>query len=499
MQQYFDTIIIGAGLSGIGSACHVSRECPDKSLAIIERRDSMGGTWDLFRYPGIRSDSDMTSFGFEFKPWFSDKVLAKGPDIRNYVIDTAREYGIKDKVQFGLKITRANWSSSEQLWQLTATHEATGDTREFTCRYLLNCTGYYNYDQGYQPSFKGEESFNGDIIHPQHWPENYDYSGKKVVVIGSGATAVTLVPSMTDKAQHVTMLQRSPTYIMPLPDNDKIATFMAKLMPNSWAYKITRKRNILLQRALYLASMKWPNFMRKFLLKQVRKEVGENADMKHFTPRYNPWEERLCAAPDGDFFEKMREGKASVVTDVIDCFTESGIKLTSGRELEADIIVTATGLNVQMMGGLTLMLDDTPVDIGKKMTYKSVMIEDIPNFLWVFGYVNAPWTLKCDIASRYICRLMKHMDTHGYAVATPIDNANNRLQEGALDSFEAGYAQRAKHMLPRQGKSGPWKLEMNYGKDKKTLLKKPLVDEFMQFEKINQKRASKPEQQANAA
>lgn len=499
MQQYFDTIIIGAGLSGIGSACHVSRECPDKSLAIIERRDTMGGTWDLFRYPGIRSDSDMTSFGFEFKPWFSDKVLAKGPDIREYVIDTAREYGIKDKVQFGLKITRANWSSKEQLWQLTATHEATGETREFRCRYLLNCTGYYNYDKGYRPSFEGEESFDGDIVHPQHWPENYDYSGKKVVVIGSGATAVTIVPSMTDKAEHVTMLQRSPTYIMPLPDNDKIATFMAKFMPDSWAYKITRKRNILLQRALYLASMKWPNFMRKFLLKQVRKEVGESTDMKHFTPRYNPWEERLCAAPDGDFFQKIRDGKASVVTDVIDRFTESGIKLKSGKELEADIIVTATGLNVQMMGGLSLTLDDKPADIGKKMTYKSIMIEDIPNFLWVFGYVNAPWTLKCDIASRYVCRLMKHMDANGYKVATPTDNANNRMEEGALDSFEAGYAQRAKHMLPRQGKSGPWKLEMNYGRDKKILLKQPLVDEFMQFDKAVAKQPSKPEEQANAA
>lgn len=498
-QQHFDIIIIGAGLSGIGSACHISKECPDKSLAILERRQTMGGTWDLFRYPGIRSDSDMTSFGFQFKPWFSDKVLAKGPDIRDYVIETAAEYGIKDKVHFGLKITSANWSSSEQQWKLEAVHEPTGDIRTFTCNFFLNCTGYYNYDQGYRPHFDNEESFEGQIIHPQHWPENFDYSGKKVVVIGSGATAVTLVPSMADKASHVTMLQRSPTYIMSLPDNDKIASFMAKIMPKSWAYLITRKRNILIQRALYLASMRWPNFMKKILMRNVKKELGQDVDMKHYTPRYNPWEERLCAAPDGDFFAKIREGKSSIVTDHIESFTERGIKLKSGQELEADVIVTATGLNVLMMGGLQLCVDGQEIKLSEKMTYKSVMIEDVPNFSWVFGYVNAPWTLKCDIASRYICRLIKYMDKNNLTVATPSDIGNNKLPDGMLDNFDPGYAQRAKHLLPRQGRSGPWKLEMHYGKDKRVLLKEPVDEPNMRFETDEEKTLVKPEPQVNAA
>jgi len=484
-EQHFDVIIIGAGLSGIGSACHISRECPDKSLAIIERRQTMGGTWDLFKYPGIRSDSDMTSFGYQFKPWFSDTVLAKGPDIRNYVNDTAQEFGITEKVKFGLKIISANWSSTLQKWELSALNEQTQKTENFTCQFLLNCTGYYDYDQGYKPKFLDEDRFKGEVLHPQHWPENYDYSGKKVVVIGSGATAITIVPSMADTAAHVTMLQRSPTYIMSLPDTDKIARFMTKIMPDSWAYLITRKRNILIQRALYAVSMKWPNFMRKLLMKNVKKELGENVDTKHYSPRYNPWEERLCAAPDGDFFAKIRDKKASVVTDEIDRFSENGIILKSGEKLEADIIVTATGLNLQMMGGLNLTINAEASPLSEKMTYKSVMIEGIPNFSWVFGYTNAPWTLKCDIASRYICRLIKHMDSQGHVVATPTDNGDNKASEGILDGFEPGYAQRAKHMLPRQGKAGPWRLEMNYAKDKKILLNHPVADEFMKFESKN--------------
>ena len=497
-QQHFDVIVIGAGLSGIGSACHISRECPNKSLAILERRETMGGTWDLFRYPGIRSDSDMTSFGFQFKPWFSEKVLAKGPDIREYVKETAADYNIQDKVQYGLKIIESNWSSKDQLWQLKATHEKTGETKHFTCSFLLNCTGYYDYDQGYSPKFEGADTFEGDIIHPQHWPEDFDYANKNVVVIGSGATAVTLVPSMSTKAKHVTMLQRSPTYIMPLPDNDKIAVFMEKLMPRSWVFQITRKRNILIQRALYLASMKWPNFMRKFFLKQVKKEVGPNFDMKHLTPRYNPWEERLCAAPDGDFFESIRQGKASIETDQIQAITPKGILLKSGKELAADVIVTATGLNVQMMGGMELLVDNKPTQLHDKMTYKSVMIQDVPNFCWVFGYTNAPWTLKCDIASRYVCRLLKFMDEQGYSVAKPEDHANNMLNDGLLDGFEPGYAQRAKHILPRQGRSGPWKLEMNYGKDKKILLNGEVNDGIMTFERTANSQTNNISQ-ANAA
>lgn len=488
--QHFDIIVIGAGLSGIGSACHISEKCPNKSLAILERRNSVGGTWDLFKYPGIRSDSDMTSFGYQFKPWFSDKVLAKGPDIASYVKETAHDYDLYDKIQFGMKIIEANWDSNTQLWQITAENELEGTRIGFTCQFLLNCTGYYNYDKGYQPKFEGEENFKGQIVHPQHWPEHLDYSNKKVVIIGSGATAVTLVPSMSKQAQHVTMLQRSPSYIMALPDTDKLASYCAKIMPDSWAYLLTRKRNILIQRALYLASLRWPKFMRKILLRSVSKQLDGASDIKHFSPTYNPWEERLCAAPDGDFFTAIREGKASVETNTIKRFTEHGIELSSGESIEADIIVTATGLNVQMMGGLELSVDKEPVQLSAKMTYKSVMIEDIPNFSWVFGYINAPWTLKCDIASRYICRLIDHMDSNGYSVATPTDIDNSQLDEGILDYFDPGYAQRARHLLPRQGKSGPWKLEMHYGNDKKTLLKGPIAEPNMAFEPVRKPQAS---------
>ena len=481
-SQHFEVIIIGAGLSGIGSACHIARECPQKSLAILERREKMGGTWDLFRYPGIRSDSDMTSFGFNFRPWFSDKVLAKGPDIRQYVVDTAKQYGISDKVHFGLKITNADWCSKKQLWTITATHEQSGETQTYSCNFLNNCTGFYNYDKGYLPRFEGEENFNGQIIHPQHWPEKLDYTGKNVVIIGSGATAVTLLPAMAKTASHVTMLQRSPTYIMALPDTDKIAMFMEKLMPRSWVFKLTRKRNMLIQRWLYLASMRWPKAMRNILLKQVKKQLGPQFDMRHFTPSYYPWEERLCAAPDGDFFASLREGKASVVTDNIACFTDKGIQTESGEIVKADIIVTATGLDLQMMGGLEMRIDGKLTQLSDKMTYKSIMIQDIPNFTWIFGYTNAPWTLKCDIAGRYVCRLIKHMDENQLAVATPTDSKDNKMNTGVLDTFAPGYIQRAKHMMPRQGKDGPWKILMNYEKDKQVLLKKPIVDGILQFE-----------------
>lgn len=497
-NQHFDVIIIGAGLSGIGSACHIARECPEKSLAILERRERMGGTWDLFRYPGIRSDSDMTSFGFNFKPWFSDKVLAKGPDIRQYVVDTAQQYGIKDKVHFGLQITNADWCSDKQLWTLTAKHEPSGETKTYTCNFLNNCTGYYNYDQGYRPQFDGEKDFAGQIIHPQHWPENLDYAGKKVVIIGSGATAVTLVPSMAKTAGHVTMLQRSPTYIMALPDTDKIALLMEKIMPKEWVFKLTRKRNILIQRGLYLACMRWPQAMRKFLLKQVKKQVGPNVDMRHFTPRYMPWEERLCAAPDGDFFESLRAGKASVETDTIARFTEKGIETQSGDFIEADIVVTATGLDVQLMGGLEMRIDGKPTRLADKMTYKSIMIQDIPNFTWIFGYTNAPWTLKCDIAGRYLCRLFKHMSANNLNVATPVDLTNSASDEGILDGFEPGYMKRAQSIMPRQGKDGPWKLEMHYGKDKKMLLEGPVVDGVMQFETTKTPQSSSSQERLGA-
>ena len=480
---HFDLIIIGAGLSGIGSACHIAREYPQKTIAILERREKMGGTWDLFKYPGIRSDSDMASFGYNFKPWYSDQVLAKGGDIRDYVQETAREFRLEEKVHYGLHITDADWSSARQQWTVTATDEKTGESRQFTCNFLLSCAGYYNYDHGYRPKFDGEESFRGKIIHPQFWPENLDYSGKKVVVIGSGATAITIVPAMAGKAGHVTMLQRSPSYIMAMPDTDKISMALNKVLPKKLVFKMARKRNILFQRGLYLASMRWPNFMRKVMLGHMRRKAGPRIDPRHLTPDYNPWEQRLCAAPDGDFFKSLQAGTADIVTDHIDHFSENGIVLKSGQTLEADIIVTATGLDVQLMGGLDLQLDGKTVDMTTKMTYKGIMLQDVPNYAWIFGYTNAPWTLKCDIGGRYVCRLFDEMARRGTPVVRPVDAVGHEAGTGMLDDFAPGYIMRAADRMPRQGSGGPWKVTMHYGKDKKMLVDDPVADGILQFEK----------------
>lgn len=479
-QQHFDIVIIGAGLSGIGTACHIAREFPNKTLAILERRENMGGTWDLFKYPGIRSDSDMASYGFNFKPWYSPKVLARGGDIRNYVVDTAKEFGLYDKIHYGLKLSSANWSSKNQEWVLSACHENSGEERTYRCGFIVNCAGYYNFDHGFRPHFEGEENFKGQIIHPQHWPEDLEYKGKKVVVIGSGATAVTVVPSMASEAAKVTMLQRSPSYIMSLPDNDKISTTLNKFLPKQWVFKLARNRNILFQRGLYLACQRWPERSRKLLISHMHKQAP-NIDIRHFSPEYMPWDQRLCAAPDGDFFEGLRSGKTDIVTDNIVGFDETGIVLQSGQHLKADIIVTATGLDVQLMGGLQLELDDKPVPLPKKMTYKGLMIQDIPNYGWIFGYTNAPWTLKSDIGGKYLCRLLNHMDKSGYTVATPMDKQNNITDVGMLDEFAPGYIKRAKDRMPRQGKNAPWKVTMHYGKDKKILVHDPIDDGILEF------------------
>ncbi|MDT0634611.1 NAD(P)/FAD-dependent oxidoreductase [Spectribacter hydrogenoxidans] len=480
-QQHYDVLIIGAGLAGIGNACHIARECPDKSLAILERRERMGGTWDLFKYPGIRSDSDMFSFGYKFRPWHDLKTLADGPAIRRYIADTAEAYGLQDKIRYGMKIIRSDWSSVERRWNLTALHEATGETRAFSCNFLVSCTGYYDHDAGFRPEFPGEENFKGTKIHPQHWPEDLDYAGRKVVVIGSGATAVTLVPAMAGTAGHVTMLQRSPSYVFSVPSFDRLTEALAKLLPGDLAYRFARKRNIWIQRGLYLACKRWPKTMRKFLLGQVRKRVGPDFDMTHFTPDYMPWDERLCAVPDGDLFRVLREGQASMATDHIERFTENGILLQSGEELEADIIVTATGLKLQMLGGMDLSIDGEPAPINRRMTYKGVLVENIPNMAWVFGYTNAPWTLKADLAARYLCRLIRHMDEHELDVVVPRDTGDNALDDGILDSLQSGYVQRDRHCLPRQGRTMPWQVLMHYGKDKKMLLDEAIEDERLAF------------------
>jgi monooxygenase len=482
MTQHFDTLIIGAGLSGIGTACQVQAEFPHKTIAVLERRERMGGTWDLFRYPGIRSDSDMLTFGYKWRPWHERKVLADGSSIRQYIADTAAEYGVDEKIQYGLKIVAADWSSAESRWTVTTVHEATAETRVYTCGYLISCTGYYNYDAGHLPSFPGADRFAGRTVHPQHWPEDLDYTGKKVVVIGSGATAVTLVPAMAGDAAHVTMLQRSPSYVFSLPAFDKISGLLGRFLPEQSVYALGRKRNIVIQRGLYKACRRWPRLMRRFLLSQVRRRVGPGFDMSHFTPKYMPWDERLCAVPDGDLFDVLASGEASVVTDEIETYTETGILLKSGRHLEADIVVTATGLNLQMLGGMQLSVDGEARALHDQMTYKGILVEDIPNLAWMFGYTNAPWTLKSDIAGEYVVRLFRHMDDNGLAVATPRDVEGCALDDGMLDQLRSGYVQRAKDVMPRQGSKLPWKVLMHFEKDSKMLLEDPVVDDALQFD-----------------
>ena len=477
----FDVLIIGAGLSGIGTACQISREFPGKRVAILERRQRLGGTWDLFRYPGIRSDSDMFSFGYSFRPWHALKVLADGPAIRQYIADTAAEYGVDKNIHYGVKIIGADWCSKSTRWTISGVDEASGESREFHCNYLVSCTGYYNHDAGFLPKFPGVEQFKGQCIHPQHWPENLDYAGKKVVVIGSGATAVTLVPAMAGKASRVTMLQRSPSYIFSVPAFDKISEVLGRFLPASTVFAFARKRNILIQRWLYLACRRWPQPMRKFLLGSVRKHLGENFDMSHFTPKYMPWDERLCAVPDGDLFAALKSGTAEIVTDQIDTFTETGIRLKSGETLDADIVITATGLNLQMLGGMTLHVDGEARPLHEAMTYKGVLVENIPNLAWMFGYTNAPWTLKSDIAGQYLCRLFKHMDATGAQVVMPRDLEGCSMDIGMLDSLNSGYVQRAKDVMPRQGRKLPWKVLMHYGHDRKMLLRDAIEDDAIKF------------------
>ncbi len=482
MQTHYDVLIVGAGLSGIGMACHLAIDCPSKRVGILERRQAIGGTWDLFRYPGIRSDSDMFSFGYQFRPWNELKVLADGPSIRQYVTDTAREYGIDQKIRFGLKTTQAAWSSAQRRWTVTALEEASGQTHTFTCDYLVSCTGYYNYDKGYLPDFPGIERFQGQCIHPQHWPEALDYRGKRVVVIGSGATAVTVVPAMADDAAHVTMLQRSPSYIFSVPGYDKISAVLRHVLPERWVYAMARSRNIFIQRTLYKAAKRWPNQVRRWLLSGVQKQLGQDFDMRHFTPTYNPWDERLCAVPDADLFEAIKRGKASVVTDHIETFTEKGIRLKSGQELEADLIVTATGLQIQVFGGVDLTVDGEAKPIHELMTYKGVILQDVPNMAWIFGYTNAPWTLKADLASRYICRLLNHMDREGHAVVTARAPAGERQDETIFGALQSGYVARGRTQLPRQGRDLPWRVLHHYERDRPMLVDEPIEDDALIFE-----------------
>ncbi len=462
IKSHFDVLIVGAGLSGIGAAVHLQKRCPGKSYQILEMRDAMGGTWDLFRYPGIRSDSDMHTLGFNFKPWKAQKAIADGPAIREYIHETADEYGIHQNIRYGHKVLRSSWDSETARW--TVEVKADGKTQKLTCNWLHMCAGYYRYDKGYTPEFEGRDDFKGDIIHPQLWPEDYNYSGKKVVVIGSGATAMTLVPAMTDKAEHVTMLQRSPTYVVSRPAVDKVANGMRKVLPSKLAYGLTRWRNVLMQLAVYRRTRTAPKKVKEKLLELVRKELGPDFDIEtHFTPSYNPWDQRLCLVPDSDLFAALRDEKASVITDHIDHFTETGIKLKSGEEVEADLIITATGLELQFVGGSDVIVDgvkQTPRDL---LNYRGAMVSNIPNMTNVFGYTNASWTLRADLISEYMCKIINHLDRENYVEARPV--AEGVEPESDFLDFSSGYVQRAKERFPQQGKEAPWVITQNYARD----------------------------------
>ena len=479
--EHVDVLIVGAGLSGIGAAYYLQTHCPKKSYTVLEGRDTIGGTWDLFRYPGVRSDSDMYTLGFSFRPWRDPKSIAGGPAILAYIQETAQAYGIDRKVRFGHRVQRAEWSSAEACWTVEA-KRTSGEVVRLTCSFLYMCSGYYEYERGYLPAWPGVEQFTGQIVHPQQWPEDLDYAGKQVVVIGSGATAVTLVPAMAQQAAHVTMLQRSPTYIVSMPSKDTFAErLLRQRLPRRLAGDILRWRNALLNQ-FYYSMMRWrPARMKQDLIEMIRTQLGPTYDVDtHFTPRYNPWDQRLCLVPDGDLFNAINAGTVSVVTDYIETFTPTGIRLRSGAELAADIIVTATGLVMKMMSGVQLIVDRHPVELSQTMSYKGMMFSDIPNLAGAIGYTNASWTLKCELISHYVCRLLNFMDRRGYVQCTP-RKTDSSITEEPIINFTSGYVQRALPSLPHQGSKHPWKLYQNYLLDAITFRLGRVDDGIMEF------------------
>ncbi len=478
-MEHVDVLIVGAGLSGIGAAWHLQDRCPGKSYTILEARDAIGGTWDLFRYPGIRSDSDMHTLGYRFRPWTAAKAIADGPSIRQYVRDTAREAGIDEHIRFHHRVVSASWSTEDALWTITSTHE--GSPVELTASFLFFCSGYYSYDEAYRPTWEGERDFKGQIIHPQFWPEDLDYTGKQVVVIGSGATAVTLVPEMARTAGHVTMLQRSPTYIASRPGEDGVANRLRRVFPSGVAYGLTRWKNVLFQLFFFRMARKRPAKVKERLVSMVQAHLGPDYDVAtHFTPTYNPWDQRLCLVPDADLFEALKQGKASVATDYIDRFTAEGIALKSGKVLPADIIVTATGLKLNILGSVQVSIDGRAVDPSKELTYKGMMLSGVPNAAFAFGYTNASWTLKADLTSEFVCRTLNYMDRRGVKIATPVRTDPAMSEEPYLD-FNSGYVQRALDILPKQGSKAPWKLNQNYALDLMTLRFGKIDDGTMRF------------------
>ncbi len=481
MTEHLDVLIVGAGISGVSAAWHLQDRCPTKSYAILEKRENMGGTWDLFRYPGIRSDSDMYTLGFRFRPWTGHQSIADGKLILDYVKSTAAMYGIDKHIRFNHRVTGADWSSAENRWTVRIDNGGTQDS--ITCSFLFLCSGYYNYEQGYSPEFPGAEDFTGPIIHPQHWPEDLDYADKNIVVIGSGATAVTLVPALVDSgAKHVTMLQRSPTYIISQPDQDPWAAKL-KWLPDDKAYTVIRWKNVVQQSVVYQACQRWPQRMRKILMGLVKRQLPEGYDVeKHFGPRYNPWDQRLCLVPNGDLFRTIRRGKTEVVTDTIERFTATGIKLDSGRELPADIIITATGLNLQLFGGAPGTIDGQAVDLTQTMAYKGMMLSGLPNMAYTIGYTNIGWTLKADLVSEFVCRLLNYMDANGFDTVVP-EHPGSDVDERPFMEFTPGYVLRSLDQLPKQGSRIPWRLNQNYLLDVRLIRRGKVADEGLRFAK----------------
>jgi monooxygenase len=483
-DEHFDMLIVGAGLSGIAAGYHLQDKCPGKRFVILEGRDCIGGTWDLFRYPGIRSDSDMFTLGYSFKPWTEPKAIADGPRILNYVRETATENGIDKRIRFRHRVKHAAWSTPDARWTVEAermTGEGASEIVRFSCNFLFMCSGYYKYEAGYAPEFAGTQDFAGRIVHPQQWPEDLDYAGKRVVVIGSGATAVTLVPEMAKTASHVTMLQRSPTYVVSRPAQDPFANKLRRHLPARLAYHLIRWRNVLFGMYFFQLSRRKPDRVKQLILGGVRMALGPDYDIAtHFTPRYNPWDQRLCLVPDGDLFKAIRDKRASVATCEIDTFVKDGIRLKDGRELAADIVVTATGLVLQVLGGLQVSVDGRAVDFAKTLNYKGMMYSDVPNFASAFGYTNASWTLKCDLTCEYVCRLINYMDRHGYRRCMP-HNSDPSIEPMPSLSFTSGYVQRSVAKLPKQGSKRPWRLYQNYALDIVSLRFGKIDDGVMQY------------------
>ena len=485
--EHFDVLIVGAGLSGIDAAHHLQTLCPGKTYVILEQRERIGGTWDLFRYPGIRSDSDMLTMGYSFRPWTQPKAISPGNLIRDYITDTARDEGIDTHIRFQHAIQSASWSSAEAAWTVEAVRNPEGQRVTFTCNFLFSCAGYYRYSAGYLPEFPGMERFGGMMVHPQSWPSDVDYAGKRVLIIGSGATAVTLLPSMAKTAGHVTMLQRSPTYIVSAPEEDKVANFLRTVLPPMWAYRLSRWKNVAFMTFLYQFSQMFPNLIKKQLLNAVKNELPADYDVAtHFTPTYKPWEQRICLVPDADMFQAISSGRASVVTDQIESFTEKGVLLKSGKLLEADIVVTATGLVMQAYGGMALTVDGRAVDLSETLAYKGVMLSGVPNMASVFGYINASWTLKADLICEYVCRLLNYMDSKGARMVTPNRKGAKAVAQFVV-KFSSGYMQRALQEWPKQGSEKPWRVYQNYIRDVIALRWASMNDGTLEYSKLAEK------------